>query len=85
MIGDYVYMVATQYTYLYETDVFLPRVHSNNQTKTIEATEIYFYDNSDTSYAFTTLVAVNIQNDAQEPTHETVLLGGTSGLYVSTG
>lgn len=85
MIGDYVYMVATQYTYLYETDVFLPRVHSNNETETIEATDIYFYDNSDTSYAFTTLVAVNIQNDAQEPAHETVLLGGTSGLYVSTG
>ncbi|MCW8802224.1 MAG: beta-propeller domain-containing protein, partial [Candidatus Bathyarchaeota archaeon] len=85
MIGDYVYMVATQYTYLYETDAFLPRVHSNNETETIEATEIYFYDNSDTSYAFTTLVAVNIQNDTQEPTHETVLLGGTSGLYVSTG
>ncbi|MCW4021634.1 MAG: beta-propeller domain-containing protein [Candidatus Bathyarchaeota archaeon] len=85
MIGDYVYMVATQYTYLYETDVFLPRVHYNNQTETIEATEIYFYNNSDTSYTFTTLVAVNIQNDAQEPTYETVLLGGTSGLYVSTG
>jgi len=84
MIGDYVYMVATQYTYLYETDVFLPRVHSNNQTETIEATEIYYYNNSDTSYAFTTVVAVNIQNDAQEPTHETVLLGGTSGMYVST-
>ena len=85
MIGDYVYMVATQFTYLYETDVFLPRVHSNNQTETIEATDIYFYNNSDTSYAFTTLVAVNIQTDAQEPTHETVLLGGTSGLYVSAG
>jgi inhibitor of cysteine peptidase len=85
MIGDYVYMVVTQYTYLYETDVFLPRVHYNNQTETIEATEIYFYNNSDTSYTFTTLVAVNIQNDAQEPTYETVLLGGTSGLYVSTG
>jgi len=83
MIGDYVYMVATQYTYLYETDVFLPRVHSNNQTETIEATEIYFYNNSDTSYTFSTIVAVNIQNDAQEPTHETVLLGGTSGMYVS--
>lgn len=83
MIGDYVYMVATQYTYLYETDVFLPRVHSNNQTETIEATEIYFYNNSDTSYTFSTIVAVNIQNDAQEPTHETVLLGGTSGIYVS--
>ncbi|WGM89192.1 MAG: beta-propeller domain-containing protein [Candidatus Bathyarchaeum tardum] len=84
MIGDYVYMVATQYTYLYETDVFLPRVHSNNQTETIDATEIYYYNNSDTSYTFTTVAAVNIQNDAQEPTHQTVLLGGTSGIYVST-
>jgi len=83
MIGDYVYVVATQYTFFIETDVFLPRVHSDNETEVIPADDIYYYNFSDTSYSFTTIVALNIQNDAQEPTHETILLGGTSAIYVS--
>ena len=83
MIGDYVYVVATQYTFFIETDVFLPRVHSYNETEVIPADDIYYYNFSDTSYSFTTIVALNIQNDAQEPTHETILLGGTSAIYVS--
>ncbi|MBA7626897.1 hypothetical protein ES703_34355 [subsurface metagenome] len=83
MIGDYVYVVATQYTFFIDTDVFLPRVHSDNETKVIPATDIYYYNFSDTSYSFTSIVALNIQNDAQEPTHETILLGGTSAIYVS--
>jgi len=83
MIGDYVYVVATQYTFFMETDVFLPRVHSNNETEVIPADDIYYYNFSDTSYSFTTIVALNIKNDAQEPTHETILLGGTSAIYVS--
>jgi inhibitor of cysteine peptidase len=83
MIGDYVYVVATQYTFFMETDVFLPRVHSDNETEVIPADDIYYYNFSDTSYSFTTIVALNIKNDAQAPTHETVLLGGTSAIYVS--
>jgi inhibitor of cysteine peptidase len=83
MIGDYVYVVATQWAVFIETDVFLPRVHSNNETEVIPADDIYYYNFSDTSYSFTTIVALNIQNDAQEPTHETILLGGTSNIYVS--
>ena len=83
MIGNYVYVVATQYTFFMETDVFLPRVHSNNETEVIPADDIYYYNFSDTSYSFTTIIALNIQNDAEEPTHETVLLGATSTIYVS--
>lgn len=83
MIGDYVYVVATQYTFFVDTDVFLPRVHSDNETEVIPASDIYYYNFSDTSYSFTSIVALNIQNDVQEPTHETILLGGTSTIYVS--
>ena len=83
MIGDYVYVVATQHTFFIDTDVFLPRVHSDNETEVIPASDIYYYNFSDTSYSFTSIVALNIQNDAQEPTHETILLGGTSAIYVS--
>jgi len=83
MIEDYVYVVTTQYTFFIETDVFLPRVHSDNETEVIPADDIYYYNFSDTSYSFTTIIALNIQNDAQEPTHETILLGSTSTIYVS--
>jgi len=83
MIGDYVYVVATQYTFYIETDVFLPRVHSDNETEVIPADDIYYYNVSDTSYSFTTIIALNIQDDTQEPTHETILVGGTSAIYVS--
>jgi uncharacterized secreted protein with C-terminal beta-propeller domain len=83
MVGDYVYVVVTMYTYLTETDIALPRVQEDNDVETIQATDIYYCKLSDSSYTFTTIAAVNINNDAQEPTHETIVLGGTSGIYVS--
>jgi inhibitor of cysteine peptidase len=83
MIGDYVYVVATQWAVFIETDVFLPRVHSDNETEVIAADEIYYYNMSDSYYGFTSIVALNIQNDAQAPTHETILMGSTSTIYVS--
>jgi uncharacterized secreted protein with C-terminal beta-propeller domain len=83
MIGDYVYIVATMYTYRTSTDVALPRIHIGNDTETIPAEDIYYSDLSDTSYTFTTIVALNVNDDAQTPTHETIVMGGTSAIYVS--
>jgi inhibitor of cysteine peptidase len=83
MIGDYVYVVATMYTFFTETEVALPRIQSENSTDVIPATDIYYSNYSDTSYTFTTIIALNIRNDAQEPKHETIVLGGTSAIYVS--
>ena len=83
MIGDYVYVVATMYTFYTENDIALPRIHSNNETEVIPANDIYYYNFSDNSYTFTTIVALNINNISQEPTHETIMLGGTSAIYVS--
>ena len=83
MIGDYVYVISTQYTVFIETDVFLPRVHSDNETEAILPDDIYYYNMSDSSYSFTSIIALNIQNDAQAPTHETILMGAGSTIYVS--
>jgi inhibitor of cysteine peptidase len=83
MIGDYVYVVATQWAVFIETDVFLPRVHLDNETEIIPPDDIYYYNFSDSSYSFTSIVALSIKNDAQAPTHETILLGATSTIYVS--
>jgi uncharacterized secreted protein with C-terminal beta-propeller domain len=83
MIGDYLYTITIQYTVFLETEVFLPRVHSENKTDIISANDIYFYNSSDTSYSFTTITAFNINNDTQKPNHQTILMGVTSTIYVS--
>ena len=83
MIGDYVYVVINQPAYHQEDEVILPKIYSDDRVEEIAATEIYYLNIPDYSYAFTTVVAVNIQNDDQEPTHETFLLGATSNMYVS--
>jgi len=83
MIGDYVYVVINQPAYLQEDEVALPRIYSNDKVKEISATEIYYPDIPDYSYGFTIVVAVNVQNDDQEPTYEPFLLGATSKMYVS--
>jgi inhibitor of cysteine peptidase len=83
MIGDYVYVVINQQLYNQENEVTLPKIYSNNEIKEISATEIYYVDAPSYSYALTTVVAVNVQNDHQEPTDKPFLLGATSNMYVS--
>ena len=82
-INDYVYLIVSQPAYLLYDTLVLPKTYSRNGIEEIEASQIYYTNISDNSYAFTTVVAINIQDDTQEPTHETFLLGATSCMYVS--
>jgi inhibitor of cysteine peptidase len=83
MIGDYAYVVTNEPVYEEEGEVNLPEIHcGGNETET-PATDIYYSDVSDYYYMYTTIIAINTQNDAQEPTTETILLGASSTLYVS--
>jgi len=83
MIGDYVYVVITQRVLLVENKVPLPGIYSDNRFEEIRASEIYYSDIPDHSYGFTTILAVNVLDDEEEPTHKTFLLGATSKMYVS--
>ena len=83
MIGDYVYTVINQPAYYYEDEVPLPKIYSDDGVEEINATDIYYANISDYSYMFTTIVAINVQNDWQKPTHKTFLFGATSCMYVS--
>jgi len=83
MIGDYVYTVTNSPAYYYEGEVPLPRIILDGQVTTISASDIYYSNVSDSSYSFTTIIAVNIQNDQQEPTVQPLLFGTTSNMYVS--
>lgn len=83
MIGDYVYVVVRKAASFVEGEVDLPEIYSEGECNVVSATEIYYSDIADYGYVFTTIVAVNVQEDGQEPTDKTTLSGWTTNMYVS--
>ena len=88
MIGNYVYATVNQLAVHPNTnkthlEVALPKISTADAVKEIQATEIRYINVPDAFYYFTTVIAVNIINDAQEPTYETFLTGSTACMYVS--
>jgi len=83
MIGDYAYVVINEPVYEQDDKPNLPRIYLGGNETEIPATDIYYSDVSDYYYMYTTIMAINTQNDDQEPTYETILLGASSNLYVS--
>jgi inhibitor of cysteine peptidase len=83
MIGDYAYVVINEPVYEEEGEPILPEIRVSANETEIPATDIYYSNVSDYYYMYTTIIAVNTQNDDQEPTYETILLGASSNLYVS--
>jgi len=87
-IGNYVYAVVNQPAIRPSSnetnfEVALPKISIGDTSKEIQATEIRYVNVSDVFYYFTTVIAVNIINDAQEPTYEPFLTGSTACMYVS--
>jgi len=86
LIGNYVYAVvnqpATQPNDNEDVEVVLPRI-GGDYVKDVQPTEIRYVDTPDVFYYFTTIVAVNIMNDAENPTYEPFLTGQTANMYVS--
>jgi len=83
MIGDYAYVVTNEPVYEEEGEVNLPEIYVGGNETEIPATDIYYSDVADYYYMYTTIIAINTQNDGQEPAYETILLGASSNLYVS--
>jgi uncharacterized secreted protein with C-terminal beta-propeller domain len=83
MIGDYAYVVINEPVYEEDGEPILPEIRVSANETEIPATDIYYSDVSDYYYMYTTIIAVNTQNDDQEPIYETILLGASSNLYVS--
>jgi len=83
MIGEYIYFVVSQQAYIDNDTVILPKVYSNGGIKEISASGIQYFNTSDSYYMYTTIVAMNVQDIAEKPTNKTILLGGTSCMYVS--
>ncbi len=83
MIGNYVYAVINQPVYGSEGEVALPKIYSGDRAQEIQASNIYYANVSDDYYTYTIIVAINVQNDSQEPTLKTFLFGATRNMYVS--
>ena len=83
MVGNYTYVVINEPVYEQDDELNLPKIYSGGNETEILATDIYYSDVSDYYYMYTTIMAINTQDDDQEPTYETILLGASSNLYVS--
>jgi inhibitor of cysteine peptidase len=90
MIGDYVYTVISQPTYVLENnDLILPRIYNETAISEIEPTKIYYSESASYSdiasnyFTYTTFVGLNIKDNNQDLVNMTVLMGGASTMYVS--
>lgn len=66
-----------------EFEITLPEISINGNVRTTQATEIYYFDVSDYSYEFTTIMAINTQDDDEEIKTETILMGAAHNIFVS--
>ncbi len=83
MIGNYVYDIISENAYLLNGTVLLPTVFSGQQPSAVTPTSIYYVNNSDTAYQYTTIVALNIENSQEQGVSTTVLMGNAGTIYVS--
>jgi inhibitor of cysteine peptidase len=85
MIGNYVYVVVSEPAYFNNETVILPQVFNGAESSEIKPTSIYYTDVQDNYFTYTTFAGIDIQNDSAAPSNMTVMMGGTSNMYVSTG
>ncbi|MFB3888861.1 MAG: beta-propeller domain-containing protein [Candidatus Bathyarchaeia archaeon] len=83
MIGNYVYIIVTESAYLYGDVVPLPIVYEGAKFSQVDASRVYYTDVVDSSYTYTTFIALNIADAAQAPTNMTLMTSYASDLYVS--
>jgi uncharacterized secreted protein with C-terminal beta-propeller domain len=83
MIGDYVYLIASMPALLNFTEPILPGIREGNETCVVEATDVWFVNNTDNNYGYTNIVALNVQDLEEEVTSETYLMGSSSNVYAS--
>lgn len=84
MIGDFVYVVASQTIPYCAEDFELPKITMGDQSVTMAATSIYHSDLLDYGHSFTNVAGFDISQDGKNPAFESFLLGTTGTMYVSS-
>jgi inhibitor of cysteine peptidase len=84
MIGNYVYTIVTESVNMGSNGTFnLPIVFAGAEVSNIAPNRILYVPSEAGYYTYTTVVALNILDDSQAPANTTVMMGGTSEMYVS--
>ncbi|MCK4592599.1 beta-propeller domain-containing protein [Candidatus Parcubacteria bacterium] len=91
MIGDYIYSVTSSYNYYYDDEFPVPAVIENGKvlssdksTANYYSPDIYYFDIPYHSYNFTTVSALNINDDSEKISSEVYLLDGQqNNMFVS--
>ena len=88
MIDNYIYVVATEYSYeIYQefgegnVTLNIPEVTINNDTKRIPYDHIYYADIPERIDTMTHIIAINLNNN--DVKQESFLLGSSQNIYVS--
>lgn len=82
MIGDYVYAVINKNVYDYRWEISIPKIISEEDSVMCKCSDVYYFDAPDSSYFFSTIVAVNTQNE-EKPESKIFLMGYSQEMYVS--
>ena len=81
LIGSNLYLVTREQVYTYDMDrITVPAVHEG--TKTVIAPDVYYFDNPERQYAFTTVSSFDTSS-AKEKEAKTYLVGTGNLMYVS--
>ncbi|MEM2934725.1 MAG: beta-propeller domain-containing protein, partial [Methanocellales archaeon] len=82
MIGDYVYAVINKNVYDSRGEISIPKVISEEANAICRCSDVYYFDVPDSSYFFSTIVAINTQNE-EKPESKIFLMGYSQEMYVS--
>src|SRR5712691_171902 len=82
LIGNYVYLVATQPVFCYG-EILLPEQIVNGQVVKTTPVQVYHSDIIDQCYSFTTIVGFDATQSSPSTTAKIYLIGTTRTIYVS--
>jgi uncharacterized secreted protein with C-terminal beta-propeller domain len=83
MIGDYVYAIITESTYVGENGAVNLPVVFEKAPSNIDASRILYVPGPSSYYTYTSVISINVLNNAQAPSNTTIMMGGSSEMYVS--
>jgi uncharacterized secreted protein with C-terminal beta-propeller domain len=81
MIGSTVYLLSRESVYPYDDRIIVPTIRES--TKVIVAPDVYYFDNPEQQYDFTTITSFDAGNGATKDA-KTYLVGSGNIVYVST-
>ncbi|SFG66139.1 Secreted protein containing C-terminal beta-propeller domain [Desulfotomaculum arcticum] len=89
MIGNFIYAVNNAPVFNSSSSgendqLRLPRIFTDGKQRIITPQEIYYFDCQDYSYRYTTVLAINLQNNQAELQTKTFLTGTSQNVYAST-